>query len=101
MFQGSQGYDWGCPTPGSQGELGEVNYILDALGAFYRPAALRAQDGLMSLNSSITATRAVLVKGAFQWNFKSSELRDFPGGAVVKTLCFQCKGHEFDLWLGN
>ena len=78
-----------------------MNCILDALGAFHHPAALRAQDGLMSLNSSIMATRAVLVKGAFQWNFKSSQLRDFPGGAVVKTLCFQCKGHESDLWLGN
>ena len=26
---------------------------------------------------------------------------DFPGGPVVKTLPFQCKGHGFDLWLGN
>lgn len=25
---------------------------------------------------------------------------DFPGGAVVKTLCFQCKGLGFDSWLG-
>ena len=27
--------------------------------------------------------------------------RDFPGGPVVKSLCFQCRGHRFDLWLGN
>ena len=26
--------------------------------------------------------------------------RDFPGGPVVKTLCFQCQGHGFDPWLG-
>ena len=25
----------------------------------------------------------------------------FPGGPVVKTLHFQCRGHEFDPWLGN
>ena len=25
---------------------------------------------------------------------------DFPGGAVVKTLWFHCKGHKFDPWLG-
>ena len=25
---------------------------------------------------------------------------DFPGGAVVKTLCFWCKGLGFDSWLG-
>ena len=25
----------------------------------------------------------------------------FPGGPVVKTLRFQCRGHRFDPWLGN
>ena len=24
--------------------------------------------------------------------------KDFPGSPVVKTLCFQCKGHGFDPW---
>ena len=27
--------------------------------------------------------------------------RDFPGGPVVKTLSFQCRGHRFDPWSGN
>ena len=26
---------------------------------------------------------------------------DFPGGPVVKTPCFQCRGHKFNPWLGN
>ena len=26
---------------------------------------------------------------------------DFPGGPVVKTLGFHCRGHEFDPWSGN
>ena len=26
---------------------------------------------------------------------------DFPGGPVVKTLCFQCRGPRFDSWLEN
>ena len=26
---------------------------------------------------------------------------DFPGGPVVGTLCFHCRGHGFDPWLGN
>ena len=26
---------------------------------------------------------------------------DFPGGLVVKTPCFHCKGHRFNAWLGN
>ena len=32
---------------------------------------------------------------------KSSHDWDFPGGPVVKTVCFQCKGHGFDPWSGN
>ena len=28
-------------------------------------------------------------------------LGDFPGGPVVKTLCFQYKGHRFDPWSGE
>ena len=27
--------------------------------------------------------------------------RDFLSGPVVKTPCFQCRGHRFDPWLGN
>ena len=27
--------------------------------------------------------------------------RDFPGGPVVSTLCFHCRGHGFDPCLGN
>ena len=30
-----------------------------------------------------------------------SEGRDFPGGLVVKTPCFQCRGCRFDSWSGN
>ena len=26
---------------------------------------------------------------------------DFPGGPVVRALCFHCRGHRFDPWLGN
>ena len=26
---------------------------------------------------------------------------DFPGGPVVKTLCFHCRGRRFDPWSGN
>ena len=27
--------------------------------------------------------------------------RDFPGGPMVKILCFQCRGCGFNSWLGN
>ena len=26
---------------------------------------------------------------------------DFPGGPVVKTLHFECRGHRFDPWAEN
>ena len=26
---------------------------------------------------------------------------DFPGGPVVKTPYFQCRGHKFNPWSGN
>ena len=28
-------------------------------------------------------------------------MRDFPGGPVVNTPCFQCRGPEFDPWVGE
>ena len=27
--------------------------------------------------------------------------RNFPGGLIVKTLHFQCRGHGFDPWSGK
>ena len=27
--------------------------------------------------------------------------RNFPGGPIVKTLHFQCRGHRFDPWSGK
>ena len=32
---------------------------------------------------------------------ETSEGRDVPGGPVVKTPCFHCRGHGFDPWSGN
>ena len=32
---------------------------------------------------------------------KSERVWDFPGGPVVKTLRFQCRGPGFEPWLGN
>ena len=28
-------------------------------------------------------------------------MRDFPGGPVVNTPCFQCRGPDFDPWVGE
>ena len=32
---------------------------------------------------------------------KKQIVRDFPGGPVVKNLCFHCRGQGFNLWSGN
>ena len=34
-------------------------------------------------------------------NFRIMGNRDFPGGPVVKTLCFHCESHYFSPWLWN
>ena len=33
--------------------------------------------------------------------FKDLKILDFPGGPVVKTLRFHCRGHGFDPWSGK
>ena len=45
----------------------------------------------------------VLIIKAFLVNITLLRMhsREFPGGSVVKTLCIQCKGWEFDPWSGN
>ena len=35
------------------------------------------------------------------WGFKTVLSWDFPGSPVVKTLCFQHRGHGLDPWLGT
>ena len=33
--------------------------------------------------------------------FKNTHRRGFPGGQVIRTLCFHCRGCGFHSWLGN
>ena len=40
-----------------------------------------------------------LIQGLTNFVFKGSEW-DFPGGPVVRTLCFHCRGPRFDPWVG-
>ena len=34
-------------------------------------------------------------------NKRKDRNQDFPGGPVVKTLCFHCRGHGYKPWSGN
>ena len=47
---------------------------------------------------------AYSVESSEKWKGESSCLKsrkNFPGGSVVKTLCFHCGRYGFDLWSGN
>ena len=35
------------------------------------------------------------------WAVIKKPLGNLPCGAVIKTPCFQCRGHVFNSWLGN
>ena len=37
----------------------------------------------------------------FQGKVFIDRMRDFPSCPVGKTLCFQCRVHGFEPWLGN
>ena len=39
--------------------------------------------------------------GSYYQVCKEKVSREFPGGPVVRTLCFHCCGPGFNLWLGN
>ena len=45
-------------------------------------------------------TRVSLSKGLGK-DVKLKISRDFPGGPVIKTPRFHCRGHRFDPWSGN
>ena len=39
-------------------------------------------------------------KGQGKWLFKTGVF-GLPGGVMVKTLCFLCRGHGFNPWWGT
>ena len=51
------------------------------------------------LSSPCATTRLWSMKEEFELTLNT--IRDFPGGPVVKTLCFHCSGCGFDPRLGN
>ena len=46
-------------------------------------------DGLLTDVSLLTQSSSAINLGVF------------PGGPMVKTLCFHCRGQRFSLWLGH
>ena len=52
-----------------------------------------------------TETYATIIS-QWHWEFRSKlfsskTFREFPGGPVVRTLCFHCRGCGFNPWSGN
>ena len=52
----------------------------------------------MSVEASMLWNRTLLIKNVIVFK---KRYQDFPGGSVVKILCFYCRGHGFYPWLGN
>jgi len=40
-------------------------------------------------------------RGKGSWFVPKVPVQDFPGGAVIRTPGFHCRGHGLDLWSGN
>ena len=45
--------------------------------------------------------KVLRVWGLLDLRYKGKESWNFPGGSVVKILCFHCRGHGFHPWLGK
>ena len=66
----------------------------------YRPNPGR-RDGLAEYPTPLMAILKKLLHLLKKREGKERSKGDFPGGPVVKTPCFQCRGHRFDSWSGN
>ena len=71
-------------------------------GALERACAVRgvptAHEG-MTVYCSRSLSFSVAGKGLDFYMKCWQLIRDFPGGPVVRTLRFHCRGHGFDPWL--
>ena len=78
--------------------------VLAILGLLNFHMNLRIPLSISEKKSPGSLIRIVLHQ-KYQWyqgNANKNQLgRDFPGGPVVKALCFHCRGHRYDSWLGN
>ena len=58
-----------------------------------------------SCDSFNCTTNTWEIQSTFAWSnhitLKISRTQDFPGGTVVHTPCFQCRGCVFSLWVRN
>ena len=78
--------------------------VLAILGLLNFHMNLRIPLSISEKKSPGSLIRIVLHQ-KYQWyqgNANKNQFgRDFPGGPVVKALCFHCRGHRYDSWLGN
>ena len=96
MVGKGKGDQEGVSGTGGQGEHLSflTGKVLKLVSCLYRPDSLPVKGGR-----------------CWQWHqqwqdsnahhYKKKPGQDFPGGPVVKTPCFQCRGCGFNLWLEN
>ena len=69
---------------------------LSVLGKISEVLACETRGKIRGKRSSTLSTNEVQVN-----KIKITQSRDFPGGPVVKTSRFHCRGHGLDPWSGN
>ena len=57
-------------------------------------------DSLCTISMTFFVNLKIIQLKAFLFYF-FRKLREFPGGPVIRDLCFHCKGHGFNSWLGD
>ena len=58
------------------------------------------QMGMEKKRKQNSHNQSVSMKGRV-WGMIKKQRRDFPGGPMIKTPCFQCRGCRLNLWWGN
>ena len=96
-------WEWvACPfSTGSAQPRNQTGVSCIAGGSL--PAELPGKPNHLYPNTKLKCFKKIKIMGGWVLRTDGFERsrRDFPGGLVVKTPHFQCRGHGFNPWLGN
>ena len=88
----------GCEASWRNGGEAESEDVMQGAGGSWVPRWVKVTLGRMS-SLYPAQTWALIPQQAFLKRLKPT--KDFPGGPVVKTLCFHYRGRGFNLWSWN
>ena len=73
----------------------EVIDILRDYEEYFVNGAIEGKSEI-EIISSLGSPKEIANELLFESNIKNDAMSDFPGGPVIKTPCFQCRGQRFD-----